>query len=247
MKASYAVSLQIAKAKKPHTIGESLIKPCILECANLVLGVKASEQLKQISLSKDTVKSRIVEMSSNIKDKVIMKAKRSLYFAIQLDESTDVQNLSQLLVFIQFIGEGKIEEEFLFCRPLNGTTKGVDVMNSVEDFFKENGLTWDKLAGVCTDGAPAMLGSRSGFISLVKRRNPNVKGVHCLIHKEALASKTLPQKFDRQLQSIIKVVNYIKGSALNTRLLRELCDTMEAKHCDLLFTPKYVGFPREIW
>ena len=140
MKAYYAVSLQIAKAKKPHTIGESLIKPCILDCANLVLGVKAPEQLKQISLSNDTVKSRIVEMSSNIKDKVIMKAKRSPFFAIQLDESTDVQNLSQLLVFIRFIGEGKIEEEFLFCRPLNWTTKGVDVMNSVEDFFKE--MNW---------------------------------------------------------------------------------------------------------
>ena len=192
-------------------------------------GVNASEQLKQISLSNDTVKSRIVEMSSNIKDKVIMKAKRSPFFAIQLDESTDVQNLSQLLVFIRFIGEGKIEDEFLFCRPLNGTTKGVDVMNSVEDFFKENGLTWDKLAGVCTDGAPAMLGSRSGFISLVKRRNPNVKGVHCIIHKQALASKTLPQNFNWQLQSIIK------GSALNTRLFRKLCDTMEAKRCDLLF------------
>ena len=117
-------------------------------------------------------------------------------------------------------------------------------MNSVEDFFKENGLTWDKLAGVCNDGAPAMLGSRSGFNSLVKRRNPNVKGVHCLIHKEAVASKTFPQKFNRQLQSIIKVVNYIKGSALNTRLFRGLCDSMEAKHCDLLFTPKYVGYPK---
>ena len=73
------------------------------------------------------VKSRIVDMSSSIKDAVIMKAKRSPFFAIQLDESTDVQNLSQLLVFIRFIGESKIEEEFLFCRPLDGTTKGKDV------------------------------------------------------------------------------------------------------------------------
>ena len=37
VKASCAVSLQIVMAKKPHTIGESLIKPCILECTNLVL------------------------------------------------------------------------------------------------------------------------------------------------------------------------------------------------------------------
>lgn len=68
VKASYAVSLQIANAKKSHTIRESLIKPCILECVNLVLGIIASEELKYIALSNDAVKSRIVEMSSSIKD-----------------------------------------------------------------------------------------------------------------------------------------------------------------------------------
>ena len=31
--ASYAVALKVAKYKKPHTIGKTLIKPCILECA----------------------------------------------------------------------------------------------------------------------------------------------------------------------------------------------------------------------
>ncbi|XP_045122593.1 zinc finger BED domain-containing protein 5-like [Portunus trituberculatus] len=31
VKASYVIALQVAKAKKPHTIGESLLKPCIVD------------------------------------------------------------------------------------------------------------------------------------------------------------------------------------------------------------------------
>ena len=38
-------------------------------------------------------------MSMNIKDQVINKIRSSHYFAIQLDESTDVVQLPQLLVY----------------------------------------------------------------------------------------------------------------------------------------------------
>ena len=43
MEASYEVALEIAKQKKPHTIGESLIKPCVLKMANKVLGKDAEK------------------------------------------------------------------------------------------------------------------------------------------------------------------------------------------------------------
>ncbi|XP_042243550.1 zinc finger BED domain-containing protein 5-like [Homarus americanus] len=36
--ASYVVALEIAKQKKPHTIGENLIKPCSLKMVEIVLG-----------------------------------------------------------------------------------------------------------------------------------------------------------------------------------------------------------------
>ena len=69
--ASYAIALHVAKTKKPHNIGGTLLKPCVLESVKLVLGEKASQTMKQISLSNDTIKSRIHEMSNNIKSKVL--------------------------------------------------------------------------------------------------------------------------------------------------------------------------------
>ena len=92
--ASYAIALHVAKTKKPDNIGETLSKPCILESVKLVLGEKASQTMKQISLSNDTIKSRIHEMSDNIKSKVLSKIDSSPVFALQLDESTDISNLS---------------------------------------------------------------------------------------------------------------------------------------------------------
>ena len=42
----YTVALRITKLKKPHNIGETLVKPCLLECAKLVLGDTACKKLK---------------------------------------------------------------------------------------------------------------------------------------------------------------------------------------------------------
>ena len=57
-------------------------------------------------------------------------------FAIQLDEPTDLANLSQLMVFARIMNGSVIEEEFLFCKPLDTTTKAEDVMAVVSTFFE---------------------------------------------------------------------------------------------------------------
>ncbi|XP_045134907.1 protein ZBED8-like [Portunus trituberculatus] len=56
-----------------------------------------------------------------------------------------------------------------------------------------------------------MLGSRSGFMALVKKKNPDIITTHCLIHREALASKTLPAPLKATLETVIRIVNHIKG------------------------------------
>ena len=52
---AYQVAYQIAKSKKPHEIGEELIKPCILEMAKIVLGKGAEKKLQQVSLLNDVI------------------------------------------------------------------------------------------------------------------------------------------------------------------------------------------------
>ena len=244
--ASYVIALHVAKAKKPYTIAENLLKPCMLESVKLMLGEKASQTMQQIPLSNDTIKSRINEMSDNIQSKVIAKTNSSPVFSLQLDESTDVSNLSQLLVYSRYIADGLIKEEFLFCQPLETTSKAADVFQVLNDLFDKTGLKWSKLVGVCTDGAPAMIGANSGLISLVKQKNPAVQGTHCMIHKASLVSKTIPRRLHTNLSVIIKVVNYVKSSALNTRLFSKLCENMDADHTKLLYHTQVRCYQREI-
>ena len=95
------------------------------------------------------------------------------------------------------------------------------------DFFDKTELSWSKLVGVCTDAAPAMIGANSGLISLVKQKNPAIQGTHCMIHKAALVLKTIPKRLHEHMSVVIKVVNYVKSSALNTRLFSKLCKDMD--------------------
>lgn len=108
-------------------------------------------------------------------------------------------------------------------------------MNIITDYFEKHELQWDNVVGFCTDGAPAMVGSRSGLATLVKQKNPKVITTHCMIHRQALASKTLSEYLLSVLKTSINIVNFVKRSALNTRLFKQLCGELEAEHDALIF------------
>jgi len=128
-----------------------------------------------------------------------------------------------------------VKEEMLFCQPLESHTKLADIFNAVSKFFQENQPSWESLVGVCTDGAPSMLGLRSGFIARVKDKNPSVVGTHCALHRKTLACTTLPFELKNVLNAAIEVVNFVKTRSLNSRLFKLLCKDMQSEHEALLF------------
>ena len=165
-------------------------------------------------------------MSTDVKQQVMHKIKASPMFSRQLDESVDVASCSQLLVFVQYVHMEDVKEEFLYCNVLKTTATAQAVMDSISEFFETEGLQWEKLCGACTDGAPAMLESKSGFQMKVEEKSPLVKGVHCMIHRYALACKTLPSSLKNVLSSVVKIVNFVKKSATTSRLFKQLCREM---------------------
>ena len=79
-------------------------------------------------------------------------------FALQLDESTDVSGLAQLIVFVRYIIKGKPEEELLMCASLLGTCTGEDIFSAVDTRLKNDGLSSKQCISICTDGAGPMAG-----------------------------------------------------------------------------------------
>jgi len=64
--ASFEISKLIAQSKKPHTVEETLVKPCLVKAVEEVLGLEAKKQIQEIPLSNNTVKARIELMSNDI-------------------------------------------------------------------------------------------------------------------------------------------------------------------------------------
>ncbi|CAH1987300.1 unnamed protein product [Acanthoscelides obtectus] len=122
LRTSYNISLLIAKSGKPHTIGEKLILPAVEEVFKTVLHKPASDIIKRIPLSNNTVERRIDEMSSDI-ESFLCNYLQTTHFSIQLDESTLPDNAALLLAYVRFIMNQEIYEELLFARTLITDTK----------------------------------------------------------------------------------------------------------------------------
>ena len=153
--------------------------------------------------------------------------------ALQVDESTDIGGKAQLLVFMRYVTGNEIAEQFLCCKELVQTT-GQDIFAAVSEYLQTVDLTWKSCVGICTDGAPSMVGSVKGFVSLVKKENPELISTHCFLHREALVTKTLGCKLKSVLDDIVKMVNFIKSGSVKSRLFSLLCEEMGAPHVALI-------------
>ena len=221
----------IAKSKKPFTVGEELVHPEAVKIAEIVFGSAHALEVKKIPLSNDTIARRISEICENQLQQLIDRVKNSPRFAIQLDESTNITNAAQLMVFIRYAHGNNMLKDMLFCQTLEGQTTGNDIFIKVDAFFKRVGFSWDNCIGVCTDSAAAVTGKNIGFQSKVKSAtNTSVTFTHCMIHREALVAKKMSTDLHEVLSVAIKIINYIKSNALNSRLFRNLCQDMNSEY-----------------
>ncbi|CAH1113081.1 unnamed protein product [Psylliodes chrysocephalus] len=108
-------------------------------------------------------------MASDIKKTLTDTLAGFQAFSIALDKSTDLSDTAELAIFIRGVyEEAAVKEELLALRPLQEATTGKDIFAEVQSTFEQYSLQWCKLVGVCTDGAPSMVGSRKGFIGILK-------------------------------------------------------------------------------
>ena len=112
-----------------------MVLPAAKVMVRCVFGDESVKKLNSISLYNNAVQRRIEEMSVDILHQVISDIGRSESgFAIQLDESTDVTNCAQLLIFVRYIGKEGVKE-FLMNAAMEAITKGDDIVQMVNSFF----------------------------------------------------------------------------------------------------------------
>ena len=236
---SNEISELIAKKLKSHIEGE-FVKECIVPAAKLIAPEKVAVFEKN-SLLRRTVSSRIQEMGNNIEKTLKDKAQDFEFFTLALDETTDITNTAQLTIFIRgVISDFKIQEDLLSLESMHGTTRCEDLFDKLRLAMRKSNLPFEKLGGIATDDAPAMVGSQKRLTALLEKElthcglaADDLVAYHCIIHQQNLCAKSL--RLRNVMSTVIKCINFTKSRGLNSRLFKKLLEDLNADYHNLIY------------
>ncbi|KAL2087322.1 hypothetical protein ACEWY4_018381 [Coilia grayii] len=178
------------------------------------------------------------DMANDIREQITTKTSGFTAFSIACDESTDISDSAQLMVFLRGVTEDfEVTQELAGLETLPGTTRGVDLFSAVERVVERNNLKWGKMAGITTDGAPSMVGRISGLTRLVSDKVSECRGrvlkYHCILHQEQLCAKSI--RLQDVMKDVVGIINNIRSRALSHRQFKNLLDELDAQYGDVLY------------
>jgi len=109
----------------------------------------------------------------------------------------------------------------------------------VENAMKTMQLPLQKMDSVTTDGCKSMTGKKVGLLKRLVDRvtevdcNRELIFLHCIIHQEVLCKNVLDMK--HVVDSVIKIVNFIRTRGLNHRQFITLLENYGSDHNDVLY------------
>jgi hypothetical protein len=125
----------IAKTGKPYSIGENLLLASIKD-VKTIFSYKLLKDIDLILLSNDIVSRRINDMAGNIESQIIEGVKKSAYYVLQIEETTDVTNDANLMCYVKYAYDSNIHDDILFCRTLPTQTTGGEIFLTLDSYIK---------------------------------------------------------------------------------------------------------------
>ena len=237
--ASYRVVYHLGVAGKPYSEGE-LVKGCLIVVVKCNYSGKEADYFS-IALSRVTMQRRQDDIAQQINLSLQAKInKKDGLFSLVVDESTDINDSAQLLIFVRCLSSNfELCEDFLSVKTLATRTRGEDIFIAVKNACIRSGLDLKYLRGICTDGAPAMTGNQQGFVTRFsdyvsnEYDNKELINLHCIIHQEALCAKSVALNII--LKDVNRIILFIRANALNHRQFREILCLSETSAEDILY------------
>ena len=86
------------------------------------------------------------------------------------------------------------------------TTRGVDIINALDEALTRFHVPLNKHVSVATDGTPAMVGKRVRLTGLMKcdPNFPEFLPIHCIIHREHLAAKHF--RYEDDTKTVLEII-----------------------------------------
>ena len=123
--------------------------------------------------------------------------------------------------FVWYIFQEDVHEEMLCALLLPSNITAAELFKSLNDYISGK-LNCLFCISICTDRMASMTGRLSGFTTQVKDVTSECESMHCVIHREMLASWKMSPEFNNVLLGVIKIINHIKVHALNTSVCTAL-------------------------
>ena len=75
-----------------------------------------------------------------------------------------------------------------------------------------------------------MTGKVKSFVSRMKAVAPHISYVHCIVHRQHLAAKSIGGDMEEALNAAIHAINFVKANLLNDRLFMQSVKLKTSKH-----------------
>ncbi|XP_027630207.1 general transcription factor II-I repeat domain-containing protein 2B isoform X2 [Tupaia chinensis] len=182
----------------------------------------------------------VEDVAGNLWQKLREKIKSFVAYSIAIDEITDINNTTQLAIFVRGVDENfDVSEELLDTVPMTGTKSGNEIFLRVEKSLKKFNIDWSKLVSVASTGSPAMVDAHNGLVTKLKAKvamvcqGPALKSICCIIHPESLCAQKL--KMDHVMNVVVNSVNWICSRGLNHSEFTTLLYELDSQYGSLLY------------
>ena len=111
-----------------------MVDPCwqAKDIYHELLGEAAVKKIAHVPLSATTVTRCIEEIEEVIEILLLERINSSPWYALQVDESTDIDNKAILLVYVRYIYHEDVHEDLLCALSLSTNTTGAELFKSLD-------------------------------------------------------------------------------------------------------------------
>lgn len=127
------------------------------------------------------------------------------FFSLILDESTNVSNVQCLGMTIRYYSPvDKCIVDTMYRLIHIASAKADDIYKDVLRCLQEDKLSLDRLVGIGTDGASAMIGSHHSLATLLQADVPHLTVFRCVCHSLHLAASKASESLPVVLEFLVR-------------------------------------------
>ena len=203
-------------------------------------------------ISKTTQNELIAVCGDQIRNTIINRIKKSKFYSVIFDETTDICTMSQLSLILTYVYDNKRHEDFVDFINVHDTVFSDDeyhlepkvtgkiIGQLVLKKISEYGLDITKCIGIGTDGCSVMISEQLGAVREIRNLAKNAFRCPCFNHAINLSiSKSSNVSSIRNSIGIIKeIISFFKMSAKRMFVLNKHCTKKLKKLCETRWTEK---------